>query len=90
MSSRGIEEIKASMSTIDSEVNIWFCKDSWRRLTSKAEKIKYPVIIWDYVSFHIWKESAEFMLIQGMKLIIIIPCSPQLNTAEKIIRLGKN
>ena len=45
MSNSCIEGIKASTCTIDSEVYIWFCKDVWRRLTSKTEKIKDQVII---------------------------------------------
>ena len=76
ISNRGIEGIKASTSTIDSEVYIWLCKDVWRRLTSKAEKIKDPVIIWDNASIHIWKESAEFMLKQGIRWVTITPYKP--------------
>ena len=90
MSNRGIEGIKASTCTIDSEVYIWFCKNVWRRLTSKTEKIRDPVIIWDNASLHIWKESAEFMYKQGIKWVTITPYSPQLNPAEKIIGFIKN
>ena len=90
ISNSGIEGIKASTSTIESEVYIWFCKDVWRRLISKIDKIKDRVIIWDNASLHIWKESTEFMHKNGIKWVTITPYSLQLNSAEKIIGFIKN
>ena len=90
MSSRGIEGIKASTSSINSEVYIWFWEDVWKKLTSKSGGVKDPVIICDNASLHIWKESAEFMLKHGIKWVTITPYSPQLNAAEKIIGFIKN
>ena len=90
ISNKGIEGIKASTNSINSQIFTWFCEDVWRRLTDGDEKTQTPVIIWDNASLHTWKESTEFMKKQGIKWITITPYSPQLNAAEKIIGFIKS
>ena len=75
ISSKGIEGIKASTNSINSEIFTWFCEDVWRRFTDWDERTQTPVIIWDNASLHTWKESTEFMKKQGIKWITITPYS---------------
>ena len=90
MSNKGIEGIKACTGTINSEILIWFWEDIWKRMIDGSERIKNPVIIWDNVSRHTWKETSEFMAKLGTKWVTITPYSPELNAAEKIIGYIKN
>ena len=90
ISNRGLEGGKASTGSINAEIFIWFMEDIWERLTDEVEGVNDPVIIWDNVSLHVWKESAEFMKDRGIRCVAITPYSLQLNPVEKKIGVIKN